>query len=188
MSKLPGRFWLLFIPLFFSALSSFGQLNYDYTEGKYMIKGRVSDFKSEQGIANANIWIANQKRGVTAGSDGTFVMYVYPTDTLRFSSLGYISKTIPVSAIDEKDKYTIDMRLIPDIYQINTVVIYPFRNKQEFAEAFITGKGLGKSFVAYGMEAAKFKHTEKTKLYNPISTMYEIMKKKKQAADPQFKP
>lgn len=169
-----------------AALGASAQLNYDYTEGKYMIKGVVTDLKTDQSIANANIWITNQKKGVTADADGRFTMYVYPTDTLRFSSLGYIVKTIPVSAIPERDKYTINIELVPDIYSLKTVTIYPFRNRDEFIEAFIKGPSSKAYIQIPGIDAPKYKHKEKAKYYNPISSLYNLTHK--QAGDPDFKP
>jgi hypothetical protein len=165
---------------------AFAQLNFEYTEGKYMIKGVVTDLKTDQPIANANIWIVNQKKGVTADADGRFTMYVYPTDTLRFSSVGYINKTIPVSAIPDHDKYTITIELVPDIYSLKTVTIYPFHDRDEFIEAFIKGP-TGKAYILVsGIDPPKYSHKEKAKFYNPISSLYNLTHKT--AADPNFKP
>ncbi len=165
---------------------AFAQLNFEYTEGKYMIKGVVTDLKSDLSVPNANIWITNQKKGITAEADGRFTMYVYPTDTLRFSSVGYISKTIPVSAIPEKEKYTINMQLVPDIYSLKTVTIYPFHDRDEFIEAFIKGPSAKAYIQIPGIDPPKYKHKEKTKFYNPISSLYNLTHK--HAGDPDFKP
>jgi hypothetical protein len=168
------------------SVSVHAQLNYEYTEGKYMIKGVVTDLKTDQPIPNANIWITNQKKGITADLDGRFTMYVYPTDTLRFSSLGYINKTIPVSAVPDRDKYVISIQLVPDIYSLKTVTIYPFHDRDEFIEAFIKGPGNKQAFVIPGIDPPKYSHKEKTKFYNPISSLYNLTHKN--AADPNFKP
>jgi hypothetical protein len=181
----------LFLSLLLTALcapSAFAQLNYEYTEGKYMIKGVIADLKTDQSIPNANIWITNQKKGITVDADGRFTMYVYPTDTLRFSSLGYINKTIPVSAIPEREKYTITIELVPDIYSLKTVTIYPFHNKDEFIQAFIKRPSGNQNILIPGIDPPKYNHKEKSKFYNPISSIYDRIKKNKQAADPNFKP
>jgi len=162
------------------------QLNYEFTEGKFMIKGAITDLKTEQGITNANIWITNQKKGVVADADGRFTMYVYPGDTLRFSSVGYINKTIPISAIPESDKYTISIQLVPDIYSLKTVTIYPFHDRDEFIEAFIKGPGNRQNYIFPGVDPPKYKHKEKAQFYNPISSLYNLTHKT--AADPNFKP
>jgi hypothetical protein len=178
---------LLFVILVIgAALPAMAQLNYEYTEGKFMIKGIITDLKSDQTIPSANIWITNQKKGVTADADGRFTMYVYPTDTLRFSSIGYINKTIPVSAIPDNEKYTFNIQLVPDIYSLKTVTIYPFHDRDEFIVAFIKGPA-GKAYIQIpGIDPPKYKHKEKAKFYNPISSLYKLTHKS--AADPEFKP
>ena len=181
----------LFLFLLLTLLTSgcaVAQLNYEFTEGKYLIKGNISDLKTDQSIPNANIWITNQKKGVMADADGRFTMYVYPTDTLRFSSIGYINKTIPVSAIPERDKYTISIQLVPDIYSLKTVTIYPFHDRDEFIQAFIKGPGAKQNILISGIDPPKYSHKEKSKFYNPISSIYDRIKRGKQAADPNFKP
>ena len=188
---LTGKTYLLSLFILLMVLvsgSTFAQLNYEYTEGKYMIKGVITDLKSDQPIPNANIWIVNQKKGVSADIDGRFTMYVYPTDTLRFSSLGYINKTIPISAISERDKYVIVMQLVPDIYSLKTVTIYPFHDKDEFVQAFIKGPGTKQTIVIPGIDPPKYSHKEKSKFYNPISSIYDKIQKNKRAANPDFKP
>lgn len=164
------------------------QLNFEFTEGKYMIKGQVTDLKTSGSVPFANVWITNQKKGVTADQDGKFTMYIYPTDTLRFSALGYIPKTIPTSAIQDKDKYTFTIQLVEDIYSLKQVTIYPFHNKEEFADQFVKGTGMNKPITIAGIDAPKYIHKEKAKFYNPISAIYNNIKKNRSAADPNFKP
>ena len=153
-----------------------------------MIKGQVTDLKTDQEVSYANVWITNQKKGVAAEADGKFTMYVYPHDTLRFSALGYISKTIPVSAIPDKSKYIFVIQLVPDIYSLKTVTIYPFHNKEEFIDQFIKGKGISQPVTVSGIAPPTYKHKEKSHFYNPISSIYDRIKKNKTAADPNFKP
>lgn len=165
------------------------QLNFDYTEGKIMIKGHVSDLKSDDNVPNANIWITNQKKGTTADVAGNFTMYVYPTDTLRFSSLGFIPKVIPVSAIPEHDRYTISIGLVQDIYSLQTVTIYPFHNRNEFIQAFVNFTGSKKALIDPTLKVvSKSPHKEKARFYNPISAIYNSFQKSKSVADPNFKP
>ena len=168
--------------------SAMAQMNFDYTEGKFLIKGRISDLKSEQGITNANIWITNRKKGVVSDVNGEFTMYVYPTDTLKFSSLGYINKTIPISAIPERDRYTIAIQLVPDIYSLSQVTIYPFHDRDGFIQAFLKGTGTYKNYYIPGYEPSKYAHKEKTKFYNPISSIYDRIQRGKRAGNVDFKP
>ena len=180
--------FLSFLLMMLLSRVAVAQLNYEFTEGKYMIKGTVIDLKSGQSIPNANIWIVNQKKGISADIEGHFTMYVYPTDTLRFSSVGYINKTIPVSAFSEKEKYVIVMQLVPDIYSLKTVTIYPFHDRDEFIQAFIKGPGTKQNILISGIDPPKYSHKEKTKFYNPISSIYDRIQRNKRAANPDFKP
>jgi hypothetical protein len=168
------------------SVSGMAQLNYEYTEGKFMIKGTITDLKTGQGIPNANLWITNQKKGIVADADGHFTMYVYPTDTIRFSSLGYIKKTIPISAVPESERYTIAIQLVPDIYSLQTVTIYPFHDRDEFIQAFLKGTGTYKNYYIPGFEPSRFKHKEKAKFYNPITSLYNLTHKAG-PGDPDFK-
>ena len=64
------------------------QLNFAFTEGKFLIKGSVYDVQTEAALSNVNIRINNTNRGGTCDAAGNFVIYVYKTDTLKFTSLG----------------------------------------------------------------------------------------------------
>ncbi len=163
------------------------QLNFDYTEGKILLKGSVLDMQSKVLLPNASIVIQNRKKGQSADADGKFQIYVYPSDTLRFSSLGYIWKEIPVSGIPESMRYSLEILLMKDFYKLREVTIYPFSNKREFEEAFVRGEGIAHNVLVPGIEAPKYIHKEKAKFYNPISSIYERVKKKR-AGNPDFKP
>ena len=82
----------------------------------------------------------------------------------------------------------IAIQLVPDIYSLKTVTIYPFHDKNEFIEAFIKGPGTKQNILISGIDPPKYSHKEKTKFYNPISSIYDRIKKNKRAADPDFKP
>lgn len=169
-------------------LNSSAQLNFDFTEGKFLLKGRVTDLKSHAGVPNANVLIVNTKRGLSTDIDGYFTTYVHLGDTLKFSSLGYIPKIIPVSIIDEREKYTLDVQLVEDIYKLKTVAVYRFRTKNEFEQAFIKAEGVPENIVVPGIDKPKYFHKEKAKFTNPISMIYEKIKAKRRAANPDFRP
>lgn len=136
----------------------------------------------------ASVIIENRKKGISANLDGEFQLYVYPTDTLKFTSLGYFYKIIPVNDIPQENRYSLTVELMKDFYKIKEVTIYPFRDKKEFEMAFVKGDGVPQVIDVPGMEKAKYFHKERTKFYNPISTIYEKLKNKRRAANPDFKP
>jgi hypothetical protein len=163
------------------------QLNFDFQEGKFLIKGTVVDLQSKLPISYANIRVNSTGKGLTCDNEGNFACYVYRKDTLRFSSTGYISKVIHVYDIDSSDFYTLEIQLLHDFVKIREVTIYPFRSKEEFVDAFLDAKGVNKIEVA-GIAPPKYGTVSpKAKFSNPISMLYERVKKRR-AANPDFKP
>lgn len=163
------------------------QLNFDFTEGKILLKGKIIDMQTHAPLANAAVVIQNRKRGMVADAEGNFQLYVYPSDTLHFSMLNYVAKDMPVAEIPDSVRYSLEIQLLRDFYKLKEVTIYPFATKREFAEAFVKGEGVPKNIIVPGIEAPTYKHKEKAKFYNPISSIYNKLKSKR-AADPNFKP
>ena len=163
-------------------------MNFDYTEGKVLIKGVITDIQAKTGIPSAAIVLFNNKKGIVADANGNFSMYVYPNDTLKVSSIGYLPKILFIQDIAEKDRYSIKVELVQDFYQLKEIKIYPFKNKDEFAKAFIKGEGVNQPITIYGVAAPKYIHKEKSKISNPVSLIYDKIKASRRAADPDFKP
>ena len=179
--------WLLSIVCCLSSIVCFAQLNYDYTAGKFLIKGKVVDVQTKAPIPLANIIFIKNGRGVNCDNEGNFTMYVYQYDTLKFSSTGYISKNIHISDIDSSKYYTMEIQLIHDFIKIKDVIIYPYHSKEEFIDAFMDAKDINKISIA-GIAPPKYSHiTPKAKFSNPISFLYERVKKRR-AANQDFKP
>lgn len=152
-----------------------------------MIKGKVVDVQSKAVIPMANIVFVKNGKGVSCDNEGNFTMYVYKTDTIKFSSTGYISKIIHMNDIDSSRYYTLEIQLIHDFVKMKDVIIYPFRTKEEFIDAFMEAKDINKISIA-GIAPPKYSHiTPKAKFSNPISFLYDRVKKRR-AANPEFKP
>lgn len=172
--------------LFFVA--GWAQLNYAFTEGKFLIKGKVVDLQSKRPIPMANLRINSTGKGVTCDNDGVFTTYVSQTDTLKFSSTGYISKVIHMEDIDSSRYYILQIELLHDFIKLKEVTIYPYRDLDDFKKAFIEGRDMQQANF-YGIAPPKYtSDISKPKFYNPVSFLYERFKKKKRAADPEFKP
>jgi hypothetical protein len=163
------------------------QLNFDFQEGKFLIKGTVVDLQTKRPIPLANIKVTNTGKGITCDSEGNFSMYVSLRDTLKFSSVGYIAKVFHVSDLDSTQYYTLQIELLHDFVKLKDVVIYPFNTKEEFNDAFLAAKNIGKIKIA-GIADPKYSNiTPRAKFTNPISFLYERTKRKR-AANPEFKP
>jgi hypothetical protein len=182
------RIILLFVICFsMSVFSAKAQIDFTFQEGTFLIKGKISDLQSHQGISKANIVILNRRTGATADADGNFKIYVFPTDTLKFTSINYISKEFPVSAIEKDSQYNVNVELMRDFIKLKDVVIYPFGNLDEFKQAFMEAKDVNK-VVLPGIAPPKYStKIPKAKFSNPISFIYDRAKKKR-AADPDFRP
>lgn len=182
-----GKFFALFFVCSLLSVICAAQLNYDYTAGKFMIKGKVTDVQSKEAIPLANLIFVKNGKGITCDNEGNFTLYVYKTDTLKFSSTGYISKMIHISDIDSSKYYTMQIQLMHDFVKLKDVIIYPFHTREEFIDAFMEAKDVNKITIA-GIAPPKYSNiTPRAKFYNPISMLYDRVKKRR-AANPDFKP
>lgn len=173
--------------LFTSVFKVCAQLNFDFQEGKKMLKGTVVDIHTKKPLPLAAIRVTTTGKSYSCNNEGEFVMYVSPNDTLRFSSVGYIPKVIHVRNIDSTKFYLFTVELIHDFIKIKEVVIYPYRNVDEFKDAFVNAKDVNKVNIP-GIEPPKYSNkVPKAKFYNPISMIYEKVRRKR-AANPDFKP
>ena len=172
---------LLFLTMKLSA-----QLNFDYTEGKFLIKGQVIDVQTKSPVAMANILFVNRSKGVTCDNEGRFTLYVSLKDTLKFTSTGYMTKVINVNDLDKGNYYTLQIQLIQDFIKLKEITIYPYRDLDEFKKAFMDARNQGKLNM-YGLEPKFSNKSANPKFYNPISYLYDKIKRKG-AADPNFKP
>lgn len=170
-----------------SSIICFSQLNFDFQQGKFLIKGKVVDVETKNGVPLTNIRINGTNRGVTCDNEGVFAFYVYKNDTLKFTSTGYLPKTIHIADLDSNSFYTLEIQLIHDFVKLKQVIIYPFRDKEEFEEAFMDARNLNKITIA-GIAPPKYSNKiPKAKFTNPISFLYERIKKRR-AANPDFRP
>ena len=89
--------------------------------------------------------------------------------------------------LDSTTYYTLEIQLKHDFIKLKEVTIYPFRSKEEFVDAFLEAKGVNKIDIA-GIAPPKYGTVSpKAKFSNPISMLYERVKKRR-AANPDFRP
>lgn len=180
--KLLSAIVLLTMPLLTKA-----QLNFDFQEGTFLIKGKVTDLQTKAAIPKTNVTLVNRRAGLSADVEGVFSMYVFPGDTLKFSSLGYISKRLVVANIPKDSIYNIHIELVKDFVRLKEVTIYPYRTVEEFKQAFMEAKDVNK-VVLPGIAPPKYStNIPRPKFTNPISFLYEKTKKRR-AANPDFRP
>ncbi|MDB5281540.1 MAG: hypothetical protein JWO06_615 [Bacteroidota bacterium] len=184
MIKFRNLFLLVFSLL---SLSAAAQLNFEFTEGKFLIKGKVVDLESRKPLAFANVIITNLRKGVTCDNEGNFSLYVYMKDTLKISYLGYLNKVIHVSDIDSSKYYTLEIPLYRDAIKIKEINIYPYNDLDAFKKAFVDAKEVNKVHIP-GIAEPKYSNKPVApKFSNPISFLYDKVKRRS-SANPDFKP
>ena len=170
---------LVIVFLLTLTIECFGQLNYDFTEGKFLIKGQVIDVQTKKPIANANIRLNGTNKGISCDNEGYFAFYVQRNDTLKFSSTGYLPKIIHMSDINSAKYYTLEIQLMHDFVKLKEVTIYPYRDIDDFKKAFVDAKEVNKVTIV-GIAAPKYSNKiPKAKFTNPVSFLYERLKRSK---------
>ena len=120
--------------LFLSSISVFGQ-----DENLVQLTGRIRN-ELLQPLPFSHILIMNNMRGTITDNQGKFSIVTSIGDTIMFSSLGYKKTTIIIPDNLPEPFLTLDLILPEDTFMINEVVIYPWRNYEEFKEAFLNLK------------------------------------------------
>jgi TonB-linked SusC/RagA family outer membrane protein len=104
--------------------------------GQIPVKGKVLSADENQGLPGVNIVIKGTNQGVITGSDGTYSISVRNKENvLVFSSIGYITEEEQVG-----DRTTIDLLMVPDIKELETIVVmgYSTKKRSEITSAVTT--------------------------------------------------
>lgn len=88
----------------------------------------------------SHILIMNNLRGTITDNQGKFSLVTEVHDTVMFSSLGYKRKTIIIPDTLSEPFLMLDIILPEDTFLIGEVVVYPWRNYEEFKQAFLNLK------------------------------------------------
>lgn len=88
----------------------------------------------------AHVFILNNNRGTITDANGKFSFVVEKKDTVMFSSLGYKRKTLVIPDTLSEPFLHRDIFLETDTFMIKEVEVYPWRNYEEFKQAFINLK------------------------------------------------
>lgn len=108
-----------------------------------MITGKVIDEKTRKPISQASLTVNNRQKGTVTNNDGQFMFLqaeVRGTDSLRVSCIGYKSVTFEVLNLNS-DKAN-NISLVPQVYDLDEVVIKPQSIAAILAEAIATTNAL----------------------------------------------
>ncbi|MBN1118550.1 MAG: carboxypeptidase-like regulatory domain-containing protein [Bacteroidales bacterium] len=100
------------------------------------VSGRVYD-EFLQPLPYSNIFVLNSGRGAIADKLGKFTFVAVEDDTIMFSSLGFKRSIVIVPDDLESPFFTRDVLLARDTFMIAEVEVYPWRDYEEFKEAFL---------------------------------------------------
>lgn len=90
-----------------------------------------------QPLAYVNIVITNQSRGTITDKQGKFSFVVQVHDTIVFSSMGYKQATVLIPDSLDSKFFTRDVLMESDTIMIAAIEVYPWKDYEEFKEAFI---------------------------------------------------
>lgn len=90
------------------------------------ISGEVTDSLTGEKVSLANIYLIKSQRGSTADLKGRFNFNAKESDSVRFSSLGYIPKTFAVSDLRTKGN---KIRLSPSTTELTEFIVKPGKVK-----------------------------------------------------------
>jgi len=90
-----------------------------------------------QPLSFTNIVIVNRGRGTISDKTGKFSFVVQKNDTILFSSMGYKKAMVVIPDSLDSKFFIRDVLLASDTIMIAAVEVYPWKDYEEFKEAFI---------------------------------------------------
>ena len=84
-----------------------------------------------------HIVILNKHRGTISDTRGMFSFVVEENDTILFSAMGYKHTGIVIPDTLESFHYPVDVLMETDTFEIEEVIILPWKTYEEFKEAFL---------------------------------------------------
>ena len=102
-----------------------GQLDSQSSE---VFSGKIIDDSSGHAIPSVHIWNESTRTGSISNDSGEFSIQAMDQDTIVFSIIGYLSKIIIVSSLNQNGV----VRLKQRTYEIGEVVVRRFRSYESF--------------------------------------------------------
>ncbi|MGV3509006.1 MAG: TonB-dependent receptor [Sphingobacteriaceae bacterium] len=93
-----------------------------FIQEKIKVTGKVTDAIDDSSIPGAAVTIVGKTGGVITDNNGVYELLVNEGDSLRFSFIGYESKTVKV----DKDTKVINVRLVQDSKILDQAVVVAF--------------------------------------------------------------
>jgi hypothetical protein len=100
------------------------------------LSGRLTD-ELLQPLPYAHVLVLNNYKGTITDYQGKFSFVTEVHDTIMFSTVGYKRKTLIIPDTLKEPFLNLELILDIDTFMIGEVVIYPWKNYEEFKEAFL---------------------------------------------------
>ncbi len=100
------------------------------------LTGRLTD-ELLQPLPYAHILVLNNYRGTITDKHGKFSFVTQVGDSIMFSTLGYRRKIVVIPDTLRSPFFTLDLVLLEDTFMIAEVEVYPWKDYEEFKEAFL---------------------------------------------------
>lgn len=116
--------------LFISLFCLYGYIAMAQVPQPVPLVGKIIDVGDSLGMPYANIYGVQSRKGTTTDADGTFSFNVLPGDTLRISSIGFVTKQWIVP-LDIALKNNVVIVMYRELYDIDEVTIMPRDIRQD---------------------------------------------------------
>ncbi len=170
---------LLIIVLFLSCCISL------HAQNKYFpLKGKVLSSDSLSPIPNVHILSEKSYYGATSNSDGKFSMLIRKNDSLRISSVGFVTKIISVD-YDSINTNNFEITMERDTIMLHEIDVFPYLDNHR-VEEIIRQIPVEKPFIVKGANEnigsvlyQKPRENPKANIIqNPIQSLYNRFNKK----------
>jgi hypothetical protein len=101
--------------------------------------GKVYSLNDSSVLTGVHVINVTRQNATTSDVEGYFVLDVSPSDKLMFTSIGYESYSLTLPA-ETKENLSLTVFLEQANYQIDTITILPYPNKDRFKHAFMNLK------------------------------------------------
>jgi len=148
---LPLKKFTLSIALF--AVSSYAIAQTDSTSFEVVqVSGLVVTGDSLMPLAYATVYRVSDARGTMTDPQGFFSIPILEGDTLRFSSTGYVTREIIITAGGERNRLSLVQPMSRDTIMVNNAYIYPWPSREAFKKDFMA-LGLHEDAYSVGQQA-----------------------------------
>jgi hypothetical protein len=120
--------------------------------GVVQVSGLVVTGDSLMPIPYSTVYRARDARGTMTDPQGFFSIPVLEGDTLRFSSTGFITREVVITAGGELNRISLVQPMSRDTVMINNAYIYPWPSRDAFRKEFMA-LGLEEDAYSVGQQA-----------------------------------